>query len=108
MFSDAAIQFCLTIKVLFKLPLRQTIGIVVSLLKIRELGWAVPDHITLCPRQKALDRPPRPKPDLRCLRVFGARIAARHPDSQAAKIEIRVALINRLNAAGAAEIVTLA
>jgi len=25
-FSDAAIQFCLTIKVLFKLPLRQTTG----------------------------------------------------------------------------------
>jgi len=25
-FSDAAIQFCLTIKVLFKLPLRQTKG----------------------------------------------------------------------------------
>ena len=27
-FSDAAIQFCLTIKVLFKLPLRQTTGMV--------------------------------------------------------------------------------
>ncbi|TKA94765.1 IS5/IS1182 family transposase, partial [Cereibacter changlensis] len=30
-FSDAAIQFCLTIKVLFKLPLRQTTGMVASL-----------------------------------------------------------------------------
>jgi len=29
-FSDAAIQFCLTIKVLFKLPLRQTTGMVAS------------------------------------------------------------------------------
>ena len=32
--SDAAIQFCLTIKVLFKLPLRQTTGMVASLLKL--------------------------------------------------------------------------
>jgi hypothetical protein len=29
-FFDAAIQFCLTIKVLFKLPLRQTTGMVSS------------------------------------------------------------------------------
>ena len=33
-FSDAAIQFCLTVKVLFKLPLRQTTGMVASLLKL--------------------------------------------------------------------------
>ncbi len=31
-FSNAAIQFCLSIKVLFKLPLRQTAGMVASLL----------------------------------------------------------------------------
>ena len=36
-FSDAAIQFCLTIKVLFKLPLRQTAGMVASLLKMATL-----------------------------------------------------------------------
>jgi hypothetical protein len=30
-FSDAAIQFCMTIKVLFKLPLRQTTGRELSL-----------------------------------------------------------------------------
>lgn len=32
--SDAAIQLCLTIKVLFKLPLRQTTGMVASQLKM--------------------------------------------------------------------------
>ena len=53
-FSDAAIQFCLTIKVLFKLPLRQTIGMVASLLKMADLDWAVPDYTTLCRRQKTL------------------------------------------------------
>jgi hypothetical protein len=42
-FSDASIQFCLTIKVLFKLPARQTTGMVASLLKMADLGWAVPD-----------------------------------------------------------------
>ena len=54
MFSDATIQFCLTIKVLFKLPLRQTTGMVASLLKMANLDWAVPDYTTLCRRQKTL------------------------------------------------------
>ena len=53
-FSDAAIQFCLTIKVLFKLPLRQTTGMVASLLKMANLDWTVPDCSTLCRRQKTL------------------------------------------------------
>ncbi len=53
-FSDAAIQTCLTIKVLFGLPLRQTTGFVESLLKLVGLDWAVPDFSTLCRRQKAL------------------------------------------------------
>lgn len=53
-FSDAAIQFWLTIKVLFKLPLRQTTGMVASLLKMAGLDWAVPDYTTLCRRQKTL------------------------------------------------------
>ena len=46
-FSDAAIQFCLTIKVLFKLPLRQRAGMVASLLRLAGLSWAVPDYTTL-------------------------------------------------------------
>ena len=54
-FSDAAIQFCLTIKVLFKLPLRQTTGMVASLLKLAGLDWAVPDFSMLSRRQKTLN-----------------------------------------------------
>ena len=42
-FSDAAIQFCLSIKVLFKLPPRQTAGMVASLLLLAGLDWPVPD-----------------------------------------------------------------
>ena len=53
-FSDAAIQFCLSIKVLFKLPLRQTAGMVASLLRLAALDWPVPDFSTLCRRQKTL------------------------------------------------------
>ena len=53
-FSDGALQFCLTIKVLFKLPLRQTTGMVASLLKMADLDWATPDYTTLCRRHKTL------------------------------------------------------
>ena len=53
-FSEESIQFCLTIKVLFKLPLRQTTGMVASLLKMADLDWTVPDYTTLCRRQKTL------------------------------------------------------
>jgi len=42
-FSEAAMQFCLTIKVLFKLPLRQATGMVANLLKLANLDRTVPD-----------------------------------------------------------------
>jgi IS5 family transposase len=53
-FSDRAIEFCLTLKGLFHLPLRQVTGLVASLLKMAELDWPVPDYTTLCRRQKTL------------------------------------------------------
>jgi len=53
-YSDAAIQACLTLKVLFGLPLRQTAGFVESLLKLAGLNWSVPDFSTLCRRQRTL------------------------------------------------------
>jgi len=54
-FSDAAIQACLTMKVLFGMPLRQTTGFVQSLLKLVGLDWVVPDFSTLCRRQRTLN-----------------------------------------------------
>ena len=54
-FGDAAIQACLTLKVLFGLPLRQTTGFVQSLLRLVGLDWAVPDFSTLCRRQRTLN-----------------------------------------------------
>jgi len=53
-YSDAAIQTCLTMKVLFGMALRQTTGFVESLLRLVGLDWAVPDFSTLCCRQKTL------------------------------------------------------
>lgn len=50
-FSDSAIQTCLTLKILFGLPLRQTVGLVASLIEMAGLDWPVPDYSTLCRRQ---------------------------------------------------------
>ena len=53
-FSDAAIQFCLSIKCLFGQPLQQALGMVQSLLRLAKLDWPVPDFSTVCLRQKTL------------------------------------------------------
>jgi hypothetical protein len=53
-YGDAAIQTCLTMKVLFGMALRQTTGFVESLLRLVGLVWAVPDFSTLSRRQKTL------------------------------------------------------
>ena len=53
-FSDAAIQFCLSIKCLFGQALRQALGMVQSLLRLAQLDWPVPDYSTVCRRQKTL------------------------------------------------------
>lgn len=53
-YSDAAIQTCLTMKVLFGMALRQTTGFIESLLRLIGRDWAVPDFSTLCRRQRTL------------------------------------------------------
>jgi hypothetical protein len=53
-FSDEAIQFCLSIKCLFGLALRQSLGVVESLLRLAKLGWPVPDFSTVSRRQRKL------------------------------------------------------
>ncbi len=53
-FSDAAIQFCLSIKALFKLLLRQAAGMASSPLRLAGPDWPVPGFSTLCRRQKTL------------------------------------------------------
>ncbi|EJQ7927579.1 IS5 family transposase [Pseudomonas aeruginosa] len=54
-FSDAAIQFCLTLKNLFGLALRQATGLVESVLQLSGLAWPTPDFSTLSRRQQTLN-----------------------------------------------------
>ena len=54
-FSDAAIQFCLSIKSLFGQALRQSLGLVESVLRLAGLPWRVPNFSTVCRRQKDLN-----------------------------------------------------
>ena len=53
-FTDAAIQFCLSIKCLFGLALRQSLGLIQSLLRLAGLNWRVPDCSTISRRQRTL------------------------------------------------------
>ena len=53
-YSDQAIEWMLTMRVLFGLPLRQTQGFIQSLLDLMGLVLAVPDYSTLSRRQGAL------------------------------------------------------
>jgi len=53
-YSDVAIQCCLTIKMVFHLPLRATQGLVSSLLELMRLPLVAPDYTLLCLRQKKL------------------------------------------------------
>ena len=64
LYSDLAIEFCLTIKALFKLPLRATQGFVQFIFKMMGLSLSVPDYTSLCKRQKTL-KIKLPKPEVR-------------------------------------------
>ena len=54
-YSDLAIELCLTLRVVFRLPLRQTQGFVRSLFRLMDLGLPVPDFSTLSRRGRSLD-----------------------------------------------------
>ena len=54
-YSDAAIQCCLMLKVLLQFLLRQATGFVESPIKLSGLSWPAPDYSTLSRRQKTID-----------------------------------------------------
>lgn len=79
-YSDRAIEICLSLRVLLKLPLRQTQGFVRSVMCLSGLSLPVPDYTTLCRRQRSLKvaLPVRPREaarhivlDSTGLKVFG-------------------------------------
>ena len=53
-FCAAAIQFCPTIKAVLKRPLRQSTGMVASLLKCDDLDWTMSYYSNQFRRQKTL------------------------------------------------------
>ncbi len=53
-YSEPAVETCLTLRVVFGLALRQTEGFVASILKLLDLDLPVPDHTTLSRRATGL------------------------------------------------------
>ena len=60
-YSSLAILTALTLKAVFRLALRQTEGLIGSVIGLLGLDLAVPDHSTLCRRAETLEVP-RPQP----------------------------------------------
>ena len=54
-FSDHAIETALTLRLVFRLPLRQTEGFLRSVLTLMATGLDAPDHTTLSRRGQPLD-----------------------------------------------------
>jgi len=81
-YSDMAITICLTLGVVYKLPLRQTQGLMRSLVNLLELDISVPDFSTLSRRSGGLSLPAKPRVrrtepihlvvDSTGLKIFGA------------------------------------
>jgi hypothetical protein len=63
-YSPLAILTALTLRAVFRLALRQTEGLIGSIIHLLGLALAVPDHTTLCRRAKTLEvLRPRPRRD---------------------------------------------
>jgi hypothetical protein len=60
-YSALAISTALTLRAVFRLGLRQSEGLIGSILHLLGLELAVPDHTTLSRRAQALALPPRPR-----------------------------------------------
>jgi Transposase DDE domain len=59
-YSTLAITMALTMRAVFGLALRQTEGLIGSVIDLLGLALAVPDHSTLSRRSKTLEMPPLP------------------------------------------------
>ncbi len=63
-YSPLAILTALTLRAVFRLALRQTEGLIGSIIHLLGLDLAAPDHTTLCRRSETLEVPrPRPRSD---------------------------------------------
>ena len=103
-YCNAAIQTCLTFKVLVGLGLRQTTGFVESLLKHAGLDWSVPDFSTLCRGQRTLSVAIRYKTSAGRLHLLvdSTGINAEGEDEWSARKRRRISLLQRMTAKRAA------
>src|SRR3954465_6268189 len=63
-YSPLAILTALTLRAVFRLPFRQTEGLIGSVIGLLGLDLAIPDHTPLCRRAETLEVPrPRPRSD---------------------------------------------
>jgi hypothetical protein len=69
-YSALAILTALTLRAVFRLALRQTEGLIGSVLRLLGLELAVPDHTTLSRRATTLKVPPRPRPGTELLHLL--------------------------------------
>ena len=69
-FSDASIQFCLSIKCLLGVALRQALGFVQSLLRLAGLQCPVPVYSTLSRRRQTLHVQPPYRPSVMALKLL--------------------------------------
>src|SRR3954467_8666427 len=60
-YSDLAITTALTLRAVFRLPLRQTEGLIGSILQLVGLDLPVPDYSTLSRRAQSLELPAQPR-----------------------------------------------
>jgi hypothetical protein len=58
-FSDLAIEMCLTLRMVFKQPLRQTQGLMRSIAKLMGVDITVPHFTTMSRRGNGLSLPPK-------------------------------------------------
>ena len=59
-YSPLAIETALPLRAVFRLPLRQTEGLISSIIRLLGLELSIPDHTTLCRRAETLRVFPRP------------------------------------------------
>src|SRR3954465_9542502 len=60
-YSELAITTALTLRAVFRLPLRQTEGLIGSVLQLLGLDLSVPDYSTLSRRAQSLELPAQPR-----------------------------------------------
>ena len=72
-YSDLAIATALTLRAVFRLALRQTEGLIGSVLQLLDLDLPVPDHSTLSRRAETLEVPRARAGARRCICWWTAR-----------------------------------